>query len=614
MKPRRLALALVLLLAAGLRFTGLRFEVRHPQHYDDRVFLNNVIEMLAAGDLDHRNYEYPGLFFYLLAPPIAATSPERIDDPDALLAARATVAAFGVLSVWLLYRVGSRLAGPAVGLGAALLLAVSPHEVRLAHMPRPDVPLQAACLLAYLPLLTLDRRLRGDVRAGLAIGIATAVKFNGFLLFPSYVLARLLAGPSRLGRAVLVGVLAALTVLFFTPYAVLSSATYLRGVAHQMGAHYQEPMTLARYLDQVATYLGWIRQSLGTPGALLALVGAVLALRRDAVRWAPLLLHSVVCVLIMSSAEIIAPRFLIPASGPLFLAAALAVKTVSRGRRAAATVIAMGLALFPARASTGLVASWLEPSPRDEALDWIVTHLPSGARILETRAEAVPELRAQTLGVDPRRYELLFRTIADGGLRLLAPHMDLVIAGPQGGPRWAGDLVSVFVGRRHGRPELQLLVPQPGARPRYAPVSLDRARLRVSRAGDTAAALTDDDRATAWTTPGPIEIGDAIEVELEAAVPLARITLWLANRPARQPELSVFTAGDRGPLEERRVVPGREPVPAQIAAGRPVSQELLLQPRPVRVVRIVSTDQHVDPWSVAELELAVREEDVFSRP
>ena len=112
MRPGTLAVGGVLLLAGILRFTGLSWGLRHAPVRDEQDFVENAGQMIAHRDLDHRFYEYPGLFFDLLCPVLAVapssapyTSPwdglPRVTQYGAsgYLAARGLVAAFGVLNV-----------------------------------------------------------------------------------------------------------------------------------------------------------------------------------------------------------------------------------------------------------------------------------------------------------------------------------------------------------------------------------------------------------------------------------------------------------------------------------------------------------------------------------
>src|SRR5438128_799752 len=127
---RHVGVALVLIVAALLRFKALSWGLRHPPHVDERPFVDYAHAMLARHDLDHRFYEYPGLLFYLIA---AVTAFVRsAGDGASYLAARAMVASFSLASVALAYRLGAALA-PGAGLVAAALMAASPAEVRLCH-------------------------------------------------------------------------------------------------------------------------------------------------------------------------------------------------------------------------------------------------------------------------------------------------------------------------------------------------------------------------------------------------------------------------------------------------------------------------------------------------
>jgi len=309
---------------------------------------------------------------------------------------------------------------------------------------------------------------------------------------------------------------------------------------------------------------------------------------------------------VMASAGILAPRFLIPASGGVLLAAGFGIGAVARERRWVAVALAVVAAAMPLRASFDRLPPLLKPSPRDAGLDWIEANLPSGSRILETRAYADPGLRAQLLGVDPRRYETLFRSSAQGGLRLLAPHMDLVITGPEGGIRWSQDLRAVFKAEGVGSHGFVLKVPARRARPRYRRLTAQGLSLDASANRDGLVALLDGDRDTVWTSSRSVAPGDWIEVHLEKPQPIARLELWVGQRPSREPQLEILAIDADRNLNARFAVAARAPVERQPAAvGRP-SQVFLLEPELVTGLRIRITDAAPEPWSLADLELFVR--------
>lgn len=84
------------------------------------------------------------------------------------------------VAVWATYLMGSRLAGQAVGAGAALLLATSPTFLGQSLLAMSDVPATAWWSLS-LALLTFDRRV-ATLAAGFAAGLAIIIRPNLVLL------------------------------------------------------------------------------------------------------------------------------------------------------------------------------------------------------------------------------------------------------------------------------------------------------------------------------------------------------------------------------------------------------------------------------------------------
>src|SRR5207244_4462193 len=250
---RRAALLATLLLAAALRFAGLGWGLRQPPHPDEAVFLDNVALMIRSGDLDHRYYQYPGLFFYMLYP-LVRLLPHDPPGPAAYLAARALVAAFGVASCALAARLAREVASPRAGLLAALLLAVSPVAVETAHMVRPDVVLQALCLAVLIAL----------VRAGVALA--------------AFVLA--------------------------SPYAVLHMADFVAGVRAQVGYHYQERgLSPVSYPRMLLFYLEVWPKALGWPAVLLVLAALPSAFRAWRI-WIPFLFLPATATAVLATSDV----------------------------------------------------------------------------------------------------------------------------------------------------------------------------------------------------------------------------------------------------------------------------------------------------------------------
>ena len=594
------AVALVVCLAAALRFTGLGFGLRHRPYPDERVFVENAHRMVAERSLDHRYYEYPGLMFGLLAPGAALVGVEGSPSPKEYLAARSLVAAFGVLSVLLVAVLGRRLMGSVGAVAAALFLAASLVEVDAAHMVKPDVVLEAFALAAFLAFRRISERVRGDVAAGAALGAAVAVKFSGVLLVPSYLLHRALTPGARVKGLVLAALSAALVFFVLTPYSVLHAGSFFgSGVLVQLRYHYAgEGASPAAYLAAVQAYLGTLVEALG-PAAYLALPAVFL--RREWRTWAPLLLFPVVVILTFSTSSIHHDRFLVPSLGVVALAAGRTIDAIDRRHRG----LALGLAL--AAAAPGLSASarfvWhlTRPGTQDRVASWAAAQLPTGARILNL---------ATYLELDRTRFEVVDPS---GSSRLdpyLARHVDFVVAAPDQAARLEGMPVLYSAdpaSPEEGPPLAVFRVPE-SRLPRYRRLDLSAARLSASENPADLDWLRDGSEDTQWSTENQQKQDAWIEVDLGAPVLLGRIELELGPRRNRWGRaLRVFVSDDGKAWRAVPAAPGRGPVDEQPGTGTRPSQVLILAPACVRGLRIVQEGRAERRWAIAELHLEAME-------
>ena len=152
-------------------------------------------------------FYYPSLYFYLLGGLYVVATPLMwllrhgnplamgayvVDPGPYFLLGRLLSAAFGTISVYLVFRLGRVAYGRPAGLLAALFLAVTPLHVAYSHMAVTDVTATALSLLALLLLLkaTQGRGRRWLVAGAVAAGLATSTKYNlGLLVLPASVAA-----------------------------------------------------------------------------------------------------------------------------------------------------------------------------------------------------------------------------------------------------------------------------------------------------------------------------------------------------------------------------------------------------------------------------------------
>jgi hypothetical protein len=589
-----IALAAALLLGAALRFAGLGFGLRHQPHWDERVFVASVSQMLAAGDLDHRYYEYPGLFSYVLAPFLALVPPGAREGAAGYLVARGVVAGFGVLSIALAGWLGRVLAGPWACVAAAFLVAVSPVEVVTGHMVRPDVVLESFVLLAMLSFTGLGLAVGPDLRAGVAVGAAVAVKFSGALLAPAYAVARMLSPGPRILRLVLAGGVAVSVFFVATPYALLHPRAFFGGVGVQWAGNYTLGTSLS-LTEVLAYYARTTLRALGPVACGLLLVGLASLVRR-ARPWAPLLCQAGLTLAVFSTADRRYERFLVPILGLLaVLCGAGLAALAARGRGLAALLLAAAVA-WPLHASLAYLGDVTRPGTRDLALDCALSRAPEGARVLN---------QVEGLGLPPGRFETLTPTGAEGLDRLLARSADVTL--------WTGEtpvlagFERLCLAEPHGPasgPGIGVYRPAPALASGPSPVDLSRARLRAFSRPEDVPLLADGRLDTAWVADGPQSPGQWVEVELPAPVLLARVDLLLGAKPLRYGRnLHLFVSEDGTTWARVRVAAGRPAVEAQSLRGEGASQPLWIEPVRARAVRIVQEGSSDRRWAIAELRL-----------
>ncbi|MBI3932734.1 MAG: glycosyltransferase family 39 protein [Acidobacteria bacterium] len=593
---RRVALGLgaLLLAAAVLRFTGLSAGLRHEPHMDERYFVENVGRMLARGDLDHRYYEYPGLFFYLLLPALALVGAGPHPVPAAYLAARCVVAALGVLNVALAYALGARIAGRRAGVVAAALVAFSPVHVQTAHAVRPDVALETLVLVALMAVLRVGRP-RADLRAGLAVGAAAALKFTGALLAASYLAQRVLTPGRRLQGACLAALAAAAAFAVLSPYAIVHAPDFLEGVTTQVGYHYQrEGSAGASYPTRFAGYAAVWAKALGPPALVLALAGLAICARQWRA-WASLFLLPLLTAAAMASTLYRFDRHMVPSFGVVALLAGVAVDALARRRGVlVSAVVACVAAGFPLSASIAYVRAVRQPQTADLIVDWIDAHVPPGSRILSA---------VRGLGFDRRRYEVI-EVPRRRTLRRAQPlDADVVVAPERLRSAILRGLPVAFAARPAtpfgGAPLAVRVVPR-DRRPTYRPVPLAEARLQASSAPEALEALTDGRVETRWQTDGPQQGQEWVEIRLARPERLARVELVLGDSVHAGRALRLQFSPQGAGWRRLPSAPGRPRLRSQ--RGQP-SQVLVFRPVTARGLRILQRGRSARAWAIAEIRL-----------
>lgn len=242
----QLGLALLLAWSFLLRAWVATPELSASRFWDERYGLDNVRSLLVKGEIRPANGFHPSLSYLPQAALLAASKAlhratgweafavfrGKGFSPTAYLLCRLLQAVFGTLSIYLTYRLGKRLSSAGVGLAAAFLLSVIEWHLRQSVIYKPDILLVLTSLLAFLwSLDALERQTwQAYLRAGAAIGLALASKFNAGPIALPLVVAALANGGLRQWRRwsflALAAATAAAVFLILNPFFVLDHDLY----------------------------------------------------------------------------------------------------------------------------------------------------------------------------------------------------------------------------------------------------------------------------------------------------------------------------------------------------------------------------------------------------
>ena len=244
----QLGLALLLAWSFLLRAWVATPELSANRFWDERYGLENIRSLLAEAEIRPANGFHPSLSYLPQAALLGASEALhraagweafaifRGDgfSPTAYLLCRLLQAVFGTLSIYLTYRIGRRLHSAGVGITAALFLAVIEWHLRQSVIYKPDILLVLTSLLAFLWSLDAWERQtwRAYLRAGGAIGLALASKFNAGPIALPLVVAALANGGWRQWRRwswlALAAATAAAVFLILNPFFLLDPDLYAK--------------------------------------------------------------------------------------------------------------------------------------------------------------------------------------------------------------------------------------------------------------------------------------------------------------------------------------------------------------------------------------------------
>jgi 4-amino-4-deoxy-L-arabinose transferase-like glycosyltransferase len=408
----RIPVLLILSVAAALRFGAVGYSGSFLTYQADERFYNVSLPFsLDWTHLDPHRFYYPALFWYALffldrftfrigreLGLIHVKSLHHLFETGPIpyfLMGRSLSALLGTATVALVYRLGRRLYSHAVGLLAALFLAVAFLHVRDSALATVDAPSTFFVVLSLLGSAGVleGAGARSYTLAAIGGGLAAATKYNAALVLVSLPVAHGLqlrekraaasVGLATLVRAALV---AALVFLAVNPYLMLDWPSARADLLWEI-----EYQGTGQFLDLGP---GWpyhltvsLRYGLGIPLLGLALLGIVTTIARRDSAGLVLLAFSATFFLVMGHSRAVFVRYMVPLAPVLCLFAASAVFAIAeyaaplQARRTAFAFSALVAIVPTLHASLAYGRIVRHADTRIKAYEFVQSTLPAGTPV-----------------------------------------------------------------------------------------------------------------------------------------------------------------------------------------------------------------------------------------
>ncbi|WP_028057227.1 ArnT family glycosyltransferase [Candidatus Solirubrobacter pratensis] len=387
------ALALILLVSAGLRLWGIRQGLPYAYNLDERAhFVPHAVAM-TSGDLNPGYFINPPAFTYMIAAWLSVlhlggdVQQLFADDPARVfLDARVLTLLLSVGAVAATYAAGRAFFGRGAGLLAAAVLALAFLPVFYSRQALNDGPAVLPCALGLWAAAAI---LHGGGRkayaaAGACVGFAASMKYSDGVIVIAPVVAALVA-PGRDLRRILTGLAvaagAAIAVVIVTnPYMFTDWATFTNDLDRQRKFASGDALLGQPERNGWVYYARSIGWALGVVPALAAVAGgAILLLRRRREAW---IFGALVILfwLYMGSQHRFYARWMLPLYPALAILAGYAAMQL---RRVPLIALASIVLLVPMAIPTIRNAAVMSrEDTRTQTRDWLVAHVPAGTKVV----------------------------------------------------------------------------------------------------------------------------------------------------------------------------------------------------------------------------------------
>ncbi|MBI5214963.1 MAG: glycosyltransferase family 39 protein [Ignavibacteriae bacterium] len=375
-------------------------------------------------DFNPHFFNYPALTFYLnfavqaihywvghLLGFYSSLQDFGVTQDPLIISSRLLTVVFEVATIIAVFLLAQELSNKKTALIASALLAFNPLHIQQAHLIQVDSPLAFFCTLSLYFIVRSYRQPsnRNYLLSGITIGLAAASKYTGAFLIPVFLVSHLLRFSSfKLAlnhlqeRKLLVGLIAsAFTFFLLNPYIILSFNEFLADFSfeqyHVSYGHLgllTTESTIGYYLfDVFGNQLSWLVYA-------FVFVGAWYCIKQKEKRNYILLSFPVIFLIVLSSWQMRAERYILPAFPTLLVIASigifflfdLIIKFISKHKEgiypasktmniAVASVFALLFLIQPTMSNYRNLRSLTLPDTRTLTKKWIQENIKQGSVI-----------------------------------------------------------------------------------------------------------------------------------------------------------------------------------------------------------------------------------------
>jgi len=419
-------LILILLLALATRLIGISFGLPYIYHVDEARFAKISLEYFT-GDLNPHFFHVPTLHTYMVSGIWAiyyltgkafGTFQSATDfmnsfytDPTLfVILGRLLTVLLSIGTIFLVYRIGTKMYSRRVGMIASLFLIFSHVHNKISHYQVPDAPMIFFFMLSFLLIWQIYEK--GDTKyyvlAGLCAGLAMATKYGGQFLFLPLLLAHIfritdnkqpikdifLSFPLYLS-----GILFMFGFFLGCPYCFLDFPTFWKGFSWQ-----SQHLYVAGHFGSSTATPAWLfylkhgyRENIGLFSQFSVLGGVVFGLIKHRKKDILLLSIPLVLFFIVGGWKAMAVRYLLPLTPFFILIASVFLDAIlskmesgltkshapllSRfGQKGLLTVFVILLFILPSAYKViRFDQSLTQTDTRTVARDWIEENIPAGS-------------------------------------------------------------------------------------------------------------------------------------------------------------------------------------------------------------------------------------------